>query len=142
MTVEGVPERLEEAPPSPSLSEPPATESVEISIAREMPHVYSECADIWNPIHTERAVALTAGLPDIILHGTATWALAGREIVRRFCDGDPLRLRRLCGRFRAMVIPGTSITVTLGRDSGGAVRFAVLNDRGDEAISAGYAVVD
>lgn len=139
--VEGAPERLEEAPPIPRLSELPAMASVEIPIAREMPHVYSECADIWNPIHTERAVALAAGLPDIILHGTATWALAGREIVRRFCDGDPARLRRLHGRFRAMVIPGTSIRVNLGRDSSGAVRFSVLNDRGKEAISAGYAVV-
>ena len=142
VSVEGTPGRLVQAPPIPPPSEPPAMESIKISIAREMPAVYSECADIWNPIHTERTVALAAGLPDIILHGTATWALAGREIVRRFCDGDPVRLRRLHGRFRAMVIPGTSISVKLGRESSGAVRFTVLNDRGDEAISAGYAVVD
>ena len=76
-----------------------------------MPHVYTECARIWNPIHTERDVALRAGLPDIILHGTATWALAGREVLRAYGDGDPARLKRLHGRFTAMVIPGTSIVV-------------------------------
>ena len=27
--------------------------------------MYTECARIWNPIHTDRAVALAAGLPDI-----------------------------------------------------------------------------
>ena len=51
----------------------------EIFVPREMPHVYTECARIWNPIHTEREVALAAGLPDIILHGTATWALGAAK---------------------------------------------------------------
>ena len=39
-------------------------------------HVYTEGARIWNPIHTDAAVAARAGLPGIILHGTATLALA------------------------------------------------------------------
>lgn len=58
-------------------------------ITGKMPHIYSECAAIWNPIHTGTAVALAAGLPDIILHGTATWALAGREVIRVHCEGNP-----------------------------------------------------
>lgn len=115
--------------------------SVAIAIAREMPHVYTECASIWNPIHTERAVAIAAGLPDIILHGTATWALAGREIVRLYCDGDPRRLRRLHGRFRAMVIPGTEISFEHALAADGSVRFAVRNDRGELAIAQGLAEV-
>ena len=65
--------------------------------------------------------ATAAGLPDIILHGTATWALAGRELVARCADRDPTRLRRLRGCFRAMVIPGTAIElgyrVGRGRES-------------------------
>jgi acyl dehydratase len=106
-----------------------------------MPHVYTECASIWNPIHTERAVALAAGLPDIILHGTATWALAGREILRVYGGDDPRRLRRLCGRFRAMVLPGTEITVEHAAARDGAVHFVVHNHRGEPAIDQGYAVV-
>jgi acyl dehydratase len=114
---------------------------VTIAIPREMPHVYTECASIWNPIHTERAVALAAGLPDIILHGTATWALAGREILRAYADADPRRLRRLHGRFRGMVIPGTEITVEHAARRDGGVHFLVRNDRGEPAIDQGYAVV-
>ena len=34
-------------------------------------HVYTECARIWNPVHTDTAVADRAGLPGLILHGTA-----------------------------------------------------------------------
>lgn len=118
----------------------------EIFVPREMPHVYTECARIWNPIHTEREVALRAGLPDIILHGTATWALAGREVLRAYGGGDPSRLKRLHGRFTAMVIPGTSIVVehapagTRGSD-GRPIAFRVLNGKGEAAVSQGVAVV-
>lgn len=41
-----------------------------LSIPRGAAHVYTECAQIWNPIHTDIAHARAAGLPDIILHGT------------------------------------------------------------------------
>ncbi len=122
---------------------------VAIAIPREMPHVYTECAAIWNPIHTERRVALAAGLPDIILHGTATWALAGQHILRHYADGDSRRLLRLRGRFRAMVVPGTTITLehwprepaATGAEPGSVVGFVVRNQDGDEAISDGAAVI-
>lgn len=132
---------LEEAPSIPAMGGSDDLEKIEIPIAKEMPHIYTECARIWNPIHTERVVALAAGLPDVILHGTATWALAGREVVRRRCDGDPTRLRRLHGRFRAMVIPGYPITVELGSRIENRVRFRVRNHLGEEAISDGLAEI-
>jgi acyl dehydratase len=117
------------------------TEKVDIPVRREAAHVYTECARIWNPIHTERRVALEAGLPDILLHGTATWALAAREIVDRFAGGDPLRLRRLAGQFRAQVIPGSTIVFEAGR-AGERVDFVVRNEKGEPAIADGRALVD
>ena len=117
-------------------------ETIEIFIPREMPHTYTECADIWNPIHTEREVAIASGLPDIILHGTATWALAGREVIGRCCDGDPARLKRLYGRFTAMVIPGTTIRVELGKTHNGIVGFTVYNDQDQAVVSNGVGVID
>ena len=138
--VEGPLQVLEAPPPVPDGElDPSRCETVEIPIAREAPHVYTECADIWNPIHTERTVALAAGLPDIILHGTATWALAGCEIIRRRAGGDPKRLRRLHGRFTGMVIPGTSITVRIGAEQDGTLLFGVSNSEGQPAISQGVA---
>ncbi|MCL4747453.1 MAG: hypothetical protein KJZ83_18860, partial [Burkholderiaceae bacterium] len=110
-------------------------------IARELPHVYTECASIWNPIHTERAVALSKGLPDIILHGTATWALAGLTVVRRLAAGDPTRLRRMCGHFKGRVIPGTTITVGMrGVDvQSQRVQVEVRNAVDEIALANGYA---
>lgn len=94
-----------------------------IAFERGFPHIYSECADIWNPIHTERAVALAAGLPDIIVHGTALWAAAGLRLAR------PARpLARLTGRFRAPVIPGGAVELARLDCEGGAFYRLSLPD--------------
>lgn len=144
VTVEGEDRTLEEAPAlvEPE-SEPVWSGSVVLPIAPEAAHVYTECADIWNPIHTERRVALAAGLPGPILHGTALWALAARELVNRCCDGDPRRLRRLAGRFTAMVQPDSTVALEYDLLPGEPqlARFTVRNAAGDDAISAGLAVI-
>ncbi len=132
---------LEPAPePSPAPGDPAWTASLRIS--PHAAHVYTECADIWNPIHTERSVALAAGLPDIILHGSATMTFALREIVNRSLGGDPARVARLAGQFRAMVIPGERITVRSleERDGPGGreIFFDVLNAAGQPAIHRGF----
>jgi acyl dehydratase len=140
--VAGEAQVIEAAPAVPAANGAPAGDPVTVWIPREMPHIYTECASIWNPIHTERAVALAAGLPDIILHGTASWALAGRELLRLYADSDPRRLRRLHGRFRAMVLPGTDIRVEHSRDEKGAVHFVVRNHRDEPAIDRGFALIE
>lgn len=118
-------------------------QQINLPISREAAHIYTECAQIWNPIHTERRVALEAGLSDIILHGTATWAMTASQLVNRCAGGDPARLRRLSGRFAAMVIPGTTITLQFGTVSGEdqSVPFTVRNEEGAQAIAGGLAVI-
>jgi acyl dehydratase len=142
----GEPVSLDGPQPLPS---PPATQTVRweatIDVPKELPHLYTEAADIWNPIHTERSVALAAGLPDIILHGTATHALAARAIVDRECAGNPARLARIACRFGAMVIPGTAIRVRAIAEAsvadGRALFFTVQNAEGGPAIRDGVAII-
>lgn len=82
-----------------------------VDIAANAAHVYTECARIWNPIHTDVAVARAAGLPGIILHGTATLALAVSRVVARDVDGDPAAVRRVTARFTGMVTLPSVVTV-------------------------------
>lgn len=113
-----------------------------IPLDRGFAHRYTECADIWNPIHTEQVAAREARLADIIVHGTALWALAGRVLIARFAPDRPERLRRLSGRFSAMVPAGTPITIrhaaAVGDDN--AAVFSVFNSEGQEAVSQGVAL--
>ena len=112
-----------------------------VPLDRGFAHRYSECTAIWNPIHTERVIALEAGLPDIIVHGTALWALAGRTLIACFAPTQPLRMRRLSGRFSGMVVAGTPITVRHARLAAlpGRAIFSLLSAEGKEAVSEGVA---
>ncbi len=116
-----------------------------VPVSPGLPHRYTACADIYNPIHTERTAALAAGLPDIILHGTATHALAARELVEREASGDPARLARIACRFGAMVLPGTAITVRARGEGrwreGRAIFFEVQSAEGGPAIRDGVALM-
>ncbi len=118
--------------------------SLRIATGPQIAHIYTECARIWNPIHTERRVAKGAGLPDIIVHGTALWALASRELVNRCAQGEPWRLRRLSGRFTGMVIPGETLELsyTSSPAPDGSVRYLLENESGAAAISDGLASFD
>ena len=132
--------RASEPPPSrPSLSSPwRQPQCFPIPVAANAAHVYTECARIWNPIHTDRRVALEAGLPDIILHGTATLALAVSKLVDEFLDGEPRRVRRIGGHFRAMVLmPSTVVLEVLGQ-SANTLFFQVLTANAEPAVSQGF----
>lgn len=74
-----------------------------LAVSPQLAHVYTECAHIWNPIHTDLAVARAMDLSEIILHGTATLALAVSRLVAERCAGDPTRVRRIGCRFTGMV---------------------------------------
>ena len=106
----------------------------EIAVAATAAHVYTECARIWNPIHTEPAYARKAGLPGIILHGTATLALCVSRILEKFELRQPKRVR--C-RFAGMVLMPSTLTVHASR-IGDAVAFETRNARGEKVIERGW----
>ncbi|MEM1133533.1 MAG: MaoC/PaaZ C-terminal domain-containing protein [Pseudomonadota bacterium] len=143
VAMDGEPFPLDPKPAVPKIEESLAdSHEFKIPIARTLPHIFSECADIWNPIHTERAVAKSAGLPDIILHGVATWSIAGRELTHRLGGGDTRKLKRLRGRMGAMVRPGTMLTLKAKSVLDGTTRrvtFSILTPQGEPAIRDGYA---
>ncbi len=99
-------------------------------------HVYSECARIWNPIHTDVVAARAAGLPAPILHGTATLARAV-SIVTDLAGPQLGHVRRIAGRFGAMVALGSTIDVRLLSSEDDTLTFDVLDQHGKRAISGG-----
>jgi acyl dehydratase len=121
------------------------TWSAEVPISRTLAHVYTECARIWNPIHTDRAVARAAGLPDIILHGTATLALAVSRALRQDSRGPAAPVRALGCRFGAMVPLPSRIEVRGHRPEvspgGRVIRFEVVGEGGRLAVRDGMIVL-
>jgi acyl dehydratase len=109
-------------------------------------HVYTECARIWNPIHTDAKVAAAAGLPAIMLHGTATLALAVSRIIALECADDPERVAEIYARFGAMVFMPSELSLRIisrerlaaGRD---AIFFETLSAEGGRAIRDGAVIL-
>ena len=117
--------------------------SEEIPVSPLAAHVYDGCADIVFPIHTSPAIARFAGLPGIILQGTATLAMAASRIVDREAGGDPLAVSQIACSFRKPVLPGSTIRLDLlaRRPTAGGVDldFSVLNAEGQTALQDGWA---
>jgi len=110
-----------------------------IPVDRLRSFVDDGCTNIVFPIHTSKQIACAAGLPDIILQGTATLAFPLRDIINTETQGDTGRLDTLTCRFSSMVSPGTEIVVRLvgrhPRKDHTELFFAALNDARNKAIS-------
>lgn len=139
-------ENIPASPQRPDMVGPPSWSS-SIHIDPLAAHVYDGCADIHFPIHTSPRFATGVGLPAIILQGTATLALAAKEIVNREADGDPARLKMITNVFSGMVFPGTDINIVLEgeaseRDGNGRLLFfSVQNAAGEKVLKKGAALV-
>lgn len=86
--------------------------------------VYRLSGDL-NPLHADPVIAHKAGFPQPILHGLATFGVAGRALMERLCDGEPTRVRALQGRFSAPVYPGETLSVDIWQDGPGRALFRV-----------------
>lgn len=63
----------------------------------------------YNPLHAEPAVARAAGFERPILHGLATYGIAGWAITQSVCGGDPAAVQSIDVRFSSPVYPGETI---------------------------------
>ena len=117
-----------------------------VEIETWSPHVYGECGRLWNPIHTDLAVARGAGLPGVILHGSATLA-HGIDWVLGELNFGPQQVRRVGASFRAVVPVPSTIRPTLHSvdnhpDGTSTAHFSVLNESGVEAVRDAYVVLN
>jgi acyl dehydratase len=116
---------------------PSGATGLPVAVPAWLAHVFSECARIWNPIHTDVAVARAAGLPGVILHGTATLALAISQVMRH-ANIDPREVRRVRASFTGMVPLSSRLTVRLiEATEGSAFLFDVLGEDGAPVLSRG-----
>jgi acyl dehydratase len=112
----------------------------DFSTRPEMALIYRLSGDV-NALHVDPEFAKAAGYPRPILHGLATFGVAGHALLKAVCGYDPARLTAIAGRFSAPVFPGETIRTEFWRD-GGVVSFrARVMERDVIAISNGRAEV-
>jgi acyl dehydratase len=127
-----------EAPPVHLIPERAADFVADLSTRPEGALIYRLSGDP-NPLHVDPAIAKAAGFPRPILHGLATFGIAGHAILKNICGYDPAKLTAISGRYSAPVFPGETIRTEMWRD-GNVVSFrARVAERDVIAINNGRA---
>ena len=111
---------------------------IDLPTRPEMALIYRLSGDV-NLLHADPEFALAAGFPRPILHGLATFGVAGHAILKGLCGYDPAKLTAMKCRFSAPVFPGETIRTEMWRD-GSVVSFrARVVERDVMAINNGRA---
>jgi acyl dehydratase len=129
-----------EAPAPHALPERAPDLSCDLPTRPETALIYRLSGDV-NPLHAEPTFAREGGYPRPILHGLATFGVAGHALLKTLCNYDPARLTAMAGRFSAPVFPGETIRTEIWRD-GDVVSFrARALERDVVAINNGRAEI-
>jgi acyl dehydratase len=95
----------------------------------------------YNPLHAEPSFAAKAGFKQPILHGRATFSVAGHALLKTLCDYDPARFKSMEGRFSSPVYPGEIIRTEMWLD-GNVVTFrSTVPARGATVLNNGRAEI-
>lgn len=93
----------------------------------------------FNPLHIDPLIARQAGFSGPILHGLATFGIAGRAVLGALCRNEPGRLKRLDARFASPVFPGETIETIIWREGEGCAAFrSTAKERGVVVLNNGY----
>jgi acyl dehydratase len=89
----------------------------------------------WNPLHSDPEVGRRAGFDRPILHGLASYGIAGVAIARA-CGLKPEQVTSLGCRFTGVVFPGDTLEFKIWREPGGAAFQGFVGDR--KTLDQGY----
>lgn len=120
------------------LPDRPADEVITLTTAANQAMIYRLSGD-YNPLHIDPEVAKAGGFDRPILHGLATFGVAGRAVLAALCDNQSSRLKRLDARFASPVYPGETIRTEIWRESPGVASYrASVVERDLVVLNNGY----
>ena len=129
-----------ETPPPHVLPSRAPDGAIDFATRPEMALIYRLSGDT-NALHVDPDFAKAAGFPRPVLHGLATFGIAGHALLKAVCGYDPAGLTAMAGRFSAPVYPGETIRTEFWSD-GNVVSFrARVKERDVIAIDHGRAEV-
>ncbi|KPF72431.1 3-alpha,7-alpha,12-alpha-trihydroxy-5-beta-cholest-24-enoyl-CoA hydratase [Bosea sp. AAP35] len=131
---------------SPRRPHPTPDRAADLSIALpthpQLALIYRLSGDL-NPLHADPATAAKAGYERPILHGLATYGIAGHALMKALCGYEPGRFRAIDARFSAPVYPGETITTDIWREGEGQAAFRCrVADRDATVIANGRFTYD
>lgn len=99
-----------------------ANHVVDFDILPQAALIYRLSGD-YNPLHADPAIAQQVGFPRTILHGAATWGIAGQVVLRQLCAGAVERVQGFGARFTSPVFPGETLRTEIWELEPGRASF-------------------
>ncbi|MFI5780686.1 MaoC/PaaZ C-terminal domain-containing protein [Nocardia sp. NPDC051570] len=134
---------------SPRLTRPERGEAIgerEIELPDELPARYADASGDHNPIHLDPEFARSVGLPGVVLHGMATYAIVWAAAERVLAEaGGPDADQRFVGsrvRFARPVVPGAALRVRVHRTSDPAQLTVSVEQHGRQVLRDTYFTLD
>lgn len=118
----------------------PADFTCDLPTRPAMALLYRLSSDL-NPLHADPAVAQEAGFARPILHGLATFGVAGHALLKTCCGYDPARLKAIRTRFTAAVYPGETIRTEIWQRGTELFFRARALERDTIILNNGYAEI-
>lgn len=111
----------------------------ELFIPSNAAHLYRLASGDMNPLHVDPEAAKFAGFDQVILHGLCTFGYVVKTLIRRFCNNDVQRFRRVKVRFSAPVFLNESLVLEIWQDGPGRAVFQVrARDRAAVVLNNAY----
>ena len=130
--------RSDGAPAPHPMPDRPTDDVIRMRTRPEQALIYRLSGD-YNPLHIDPKVAEQGGFERPILHGLATYGVAGRAVLKALCGDQPERLRRFDVRFSSPVYPGESLDIAIWREgTGRAALRARAVERDVVVLQNGY----
>jgi acyl dehydratase len=114
--------RREAAAPPVARPDRAADHVVDWAILAQAGLIYRLSGD-YNPLHADPKVARQVGFDRPILHGAATWGIAGHVLLRALCGGDVTRVRFFGARFTSPVFSGETLRTQIWQAGPGRAAF-------------------
>jgi acyl dehydratase len=116
--------------------------SIDLQTTVQAALIYRLSGD-YNPLHAAPEAAKKAGFERPILHGLCTYAIAGRAVLKGYCDGDASRLKSMQVRFSAPVYPGETIRTEMWTGVRGKIYFRCRSvERDVLVLKEGFAQIN
>lgn len=88
----------------------------------------------YNILHADPKFARKVGFEKPILHGLCSFGYAGRLLIKKLCNAEPERFKRMKVRFKAPVVPGDTILLKIWKLSDGKSVFQMQNEKTGKVV--------